>query len=170
MITIKNPYPGFTNGSHRPFGLDDASYFFGRDQAVSLVKMRLRSSKFLSLYSQPKYGKTSFLKAGVIADLQSKGMFAQGGMDWKAMYCSIKSHPVAELAKALAQPNVLSNDKIKPTLEEEVRIRLSKSKHMLVNILEECDTVKNQNLLIVIDDFGKALKVDVADAEKNLFF
>ncbi len=170
MITIKNPYPGFTNGSHRPFDLEDASFFFGRNQAVSLVKMRLRSSKFMAVVSQPKYGKTSFLRAGLMSDLSENGMFAQGGVHWNTMYCRLESDPLAELAKALAQPGVLSNGKIKPTLEEELRQRLVKSKHMLVNELEESEVVTSANLLMVFDDFGKALQDDIPEKEKNHFF
>ncbi len=63
------PYKGLA-----PFEADDAELFFGRDQVVAELTARLRSSRFLAIVGASGSGKSSVLRAGLVASVQ-KGAF-----------------------------------------------------------------------------------------------
>lgn len=54
-----------------PFSVEQADYFFGRDQDAELLVANVRSSRLTLLYGPSGVGKTSLLTAGVIARLET---------------------------------------------------------------------------------------------------
>ena len=88
MLKIKNPYPGFHNGIHRPYEVEESALFHGRDQDISNLKLRLRQNRLVALLSAPKAGKTSFLKAGVMANFDKNLFNGINGARWKSVYYS----------------------------------------------------------------------------------
>jgi hypothetical protein len=81
------PYPGLA-----AFGEEDAEYFFGRELEVEEVWKKLRRPHLLALIGQSGAGKSSFLRAGLLASRPE---------DWGHVICAPGSAPFAALREAL---------------------------------------------------------------------
>jgi WD40 repeat protein len=62
----RGPYLGLN-----PYSIDDAEYFFGRDQESRTLEANLRSSRLTLLYGPTGVGKTSLITAGLMSNIRS---------------------------------------------------------------------------------------------------
>jgi len=170
MLKIINPYPGFESGFYRPYVEDESSLFFGRDRDISLLKLKVRQKRLVSLISEPKMGKTSLLRAGLIPNLRSFPFDGHNGNEWKCIYMMPEEKPISSLSKALVNPNNKVSDKILPSMEEEVLLQLNKNDYGLVRVAERIIGDRNINLLLVIDDFFDVFQPEVDPKERSKFF
>ncbi|WP_235299123.1 nSTAND1 domain-containing NTPase [Portibacter marinus] len=154
MLKIKNPYPGFHDGIHRAYDVDESSLFHGRDQDISNIKLRLRQNRLVALLGAGKSGKTSFLRAGVMANFDKNLFNGINGPRWKSVYFTPESDPVLSMARAIVNPKSFLSEKIKPSMEEEVLRKLEKNDYGLVRVAEDIIGDQTYNLLIVVDDFA----------------
>jgi WD40 repeat protein len=86
-IEERSPYPGLAS-----FTETDAAVFFGREAEVQAFWQRLQSRKLLAVIGPSGAGKTSFVRAGVVAS-------RPGG--WGAIVCTPGSAPFRGLGRAL---------------------------------------------------------------------
>ena len=93
--TTRPPYKGLA-----PFEADDAELFFGRDLVVAELTARLRSSRFLAIVGASGSGKSSVLRAGLVASVQ-QGAFPGSG-DWPVVVMTPTARPLEELAQRWA--------------------------------------------------------------------
>lgn len=63
------PYPGLL-----PYDVDDADFFFGRDADLAVCRRRLAESGVLVLVGPSGSGKSSLLRAGLVASLADEGV------------------------------------------------------------------------------------------------
>jgi hypothetical protein len=154
MLKIHNPYPGFRNGFHKPYEFYESDYFFGRERDVNNIKLKLRQNKFVSILAGTSAGKTSFLKAGLIADLSKKIYSGEKGNYWRTVYMTPGKDPLISMARAIVNPQSFIDRKIKPSLEEEVLEKLSKNDYGLIRVVEDLNASKPLNVLMIIDDFN----------------
>src|SRR6478672_1018147 len=90
----QNPFPGL-----RPFDVDEADLFFGRDTENYEILQRLAITHFLAVIGNSGCGKSSLVKAGVIAALQDGHM--AGGGRWRVASFRPGNQPVRNLSTAL---------------------------------------------------------------------
>ena len=97
----RNPYKGLDS-----FGVDDDLSFCGRDYDLNLVfynNLRLNDSivnhNFLAVVADSGTGKTSFVKAGIMAALK-KGRF-DGSEKWKHLIFNPGQNPLSSLSSQL---------------------------------------------------------------------
>jgi hypothetical protein len=169
MLKIKNPYPGFHNGIHRAYDVDESSLFYGRDQDVSNIKLRLRQNRLVALLSASKAGKTSFLRAGVMANFNKNLFNGINGPRWKSVYFTPESDPVLSMARAIVNPKSFLSEKIKPSMEEEVLRKLEKNDYGLIRVAEDIIGDQAYNLLMVVDDFADLFTRKVASKRCDQF-
>lgn len=172
-FTIKTPYFGIEDGFQKPYSEAEAAYFFGREKDEQIVKDLLRKGHCLTIISTAQAGKTSFLKAALIHDLKENGLLARAGKDWRIAYFQPKEQPVEALVKAVSQPGILYQHKVRPNFEDNVRQTINDSKNNnngLIHLCESADTLKKNNLLLVIDNFGSSLNKKVSKKDKEKFF
>lgn len=169
MLKIKNPYPGFHNGIHRAYEVEEAELFYGRDQDISNIKLRLRQNRLVALLSIPKGGKTSFLKAGVMADFDKNLFNGINGPRWKSVYFTPDRDPVLSMARAIVNPKSFLSEKIKPSMEEEVLNKLTKNDYGLIRVAEDIIGDQTYNLLMVIDDFAELFTRKVENKRRTQF-
>ena len=81
------PYPGLA-----AFGADDAQYFFGRELEVEELWKKLRRPHLQALIAPSGAGKSSFLRAGLLATLPT---------EWGAVVVTPGRQPFAALSQAL---------------------------------------------------------------------
>ena len=71
LSKVASPYQGL-----KPFGVDDAKHFFGREEAIKILLNTLRDQPAVVVVGPMGSGKTSLVTAGVIPKLKSR-MFAE---------------------------------------------------------------------------------------------
>ena len=84
----RDPYPGLLS-----FTEEDAGLFFGREAEVGALWGRLRNRRLLAVIAPSGAGKTSLVRAGVVAS-RPEG--------WAALVCTPGSSPLRSLGQALA--------------------------------------------------------------------
>lgn len=169
MLKIKNPYPGFHNGIHRAYEVEEAELFYGRDQDISNIKLRLRQNRLVALLSAPKAGKTSFLKAGVMSNFDKNLFNGINGPRWKSVYFTTDKDPVLSMARAIVNPKSFLSEKIKPSMEEEVLRKLNKNDYGLIRVAEDIVGDQAYNLLMVVDDFADLFSRKVENKRRDQF-
>jgi ABC-type arginine transport system ATPase subunit len=92
-----SPYPGL-----RPFHRDEADIFFGRDEQVDQLLIRLGKSRFLAVVGPSGCGKSSLVHTGLLNALDA-GLLAGAGLHWRIATMQPGSHPMQNLATALVE-------------------------------------------------------------------
>ena len=72
-----SPYPGL-----RPFQRNEADIFFGRDEQVDQLLIRLGKSRFLAVVGPSGCGKSSLVHTGLLNALEA-GFLADVGLHWR---------------------------------------------------------------------------------------
>ena len=90
------------------FTQDDAYFFHGREELIAEVIEELQSTSFLAVVGASGSGKSSVVKAGVIPQLLTKGLFDSESEKFQSCQSWVMlpgDNPIAALAKALAPNN-----------------------------------------------------------------
>ncbi|MBT9313327.1 nSTAND1 domain-containing NTPase [Leptothoe kymatousa] len=90
------PYRGF-----QPFEEKHTDYYFGREPLIQAVLQKLQQQNICVLVGASGSGKTSLLRAGVMARLAS-GQDIAGSENWIVRYLTPGQRPLKNLAKAFA--------------------------------------------------------------------
>ena len=86
-VAERSPYPGLSS-----FTEEDAGHFFGREQDVKALWGKLREQRLLAVIGPSGAGKTSFVRAGLVAS-RPEG--------WAAIVCTPGPAPFRALFQAL---------------------------------------------------------------------
>src|SRR5262249_15575905 len=95
--TVKYPYPGL-----RTFETEEAEIFFGREQHVDDLLVRLERKRFLGVVGPSGCGKSSLVRAGMIPALQA-GLVASAGSAWQVAVMRPGTQPLKNLGRALCR-------------------------------------------------------------------
>jgi WD40 repeat protein len=91
------------------YGVEDAPWFAGREHLVAELLARLTTTRLLALVGASGSGKSSALRAGVLAALREDALPGSGG--WRQVLMRPGRHPMRELARAaLGSPGVAPGD------------------------------------------------------------
>ena len=154
----ENPFPGL-----RPYEPEDSRWFFGREVHTQELLRKLRRHRFLAVVGTSGSGKSSLVRAGLIAALRTGGMRGSGSR-WRMAILRPGGDPVGELASALAACNRLSetddsgNDydiTLQTTL---IETTLRRSALGLAEAVRQARLAEGQNLLVVIDQFEEIFR------------
>lgn len=88
-----NPFPGL-----RPFSIDDAHLFFGREGQVDEILLKLNKSRSVAVIGYSGSGKSSLMYCGLIPVLYG-GFMTDTGPHWKILVTRPGSSPIENLAK-----------------------------------------------------------------------
>ncbi|MGK0364389.1 MAG: hypothetical protein ACI85O_001446, partial [Saprospiraceae bacterium] len=110
------------------------------------------------------------LRAGIKADLAANKFRAKNGSRWNIAYFSPTDTPLRALARALAQPGVLFNRKVKPDFEDEVYRKLNASDNGLIHVCEEAEVRNSANILLLIDDFSECFSEETPHQDRDRFY
>lgn len=108
-LNRQNPYQGL-----RAFDLEQAQYFYGREEAIRALLSRLTQNCFLSVIGPSGSGKSSLVKAGLLPRLKSDRL--PGSSQWDIESFTPGKHPLTPLQEILIrqhrrnQPYVLFID------------------------------------------------------------
>jgi WD40 repeat protein len=153
---IFNPFPGL-----RSFEEDEDVLFFGREKQVDELVKKLRLVKFLAVIGSSGSGKSSLVKSGLIPALHS-GFMAGAGSNWKICTFRPGNNPIGNMAKSLAQKNVLYNsfesDDDEYTYASINESTLRRSSQGLVEVYKQSGIDTKNNLLILVDQFEEIFR------------
>src|SRR3954465_9487280 len=89
-----NPFPGL-----RPFRSDEHHLFFGREAQTAALLQLLGANRFLAVVGTSGSGKSSLVRAGLIAELHG-GTMTRAGSGWEVVVLRPGGSPVENLARA----------------------------------------------------------------------
>ena len=92
----RDPYPGL-----RPFRSDESDIFFGRETQTDEMVQRLKTSRFLAVVGTSGCGKSSLVRAGLIAALETGLMGVPEGARWRFAVMRPGGRPMHRLATKL---------------------------------------------------------------------
>lgn len=154
----KNPYKGLQS-----FEVDDVYCFYGRTSDLNLVfhnKLRFQFSilnhNFLAVVADSGTGKSSFVKAGIMAALK-KGKFA-GSEHWKQIIFKPGSHPLSALSSNLKVESLIADTR---KFEDDAR---DHPDTLLRTIRDQRDT-----WVIYIDQFEEVITQCKVEKEREIF-
>jgi WD40 repeat protein/DNA-binding SARP family transcriptional activator len=95
VVARSCPYMGLL-----PFSAEDERLFFGRDDLVSAMTERLVHDRFLAIVGASGSGKSSVLRAGLVAGLERGD--GPDGQRWTSVVLTPTARPLAQLAACVA--------------------------------------------------------------------
>ncbi len=125
-----DPYPGLA-----PFDTDRAKYFYGRELEVEALWKKLRRPHLLALIAPSGSGKSSFLRAGVLATLPE---------GWSAILVTPGPHPFAALARAVGQ-------QLEPSHHQQESVDLEQQEVAIERIANWRQ--RHRHALLIVDQF-----------------
>jgi WD40 repeat protein/serine/threonine protein kinase len=154
LAEVENPYKGL-----RPFEQADAADFFGRDTLVQQLVDRLEEQhplkRFLAVVGPSGSGKSSAVKAGLIPALRWGDI--PGSENWFFAEMVPGTRPLQELEATLL--SVAFNE------PDDLMEQLQTDDHSLIRIVEKILPNKDDELLLVIDQFEEIFTFAQSDKE-----
>jgi WD40 repeat protein len=148
MYFAQAPYPGL-----RPFEVEEADIFFGREKQTDELLGRLSQTYFLPIIGPSGCGKSSLVRAGLLASLEA-GFIVKAGGRWRVLDMMPRDRPLEELAKAIARHLPTSGEsKIK-----ELQAILGSGPRGLIDALEQLSLTQGENLLLLVDQFEEVFR------------
>src|SRR5437763_14775177 len=92
-----NPFPGL-----RPFRSDEHHLFFGREEQTAALLQLLRTNRFLAVVGTSGSGKSSLVRAGMIAALHG-GTMTAAGSTWAVMILRPGGGPIEYRGRAFVE-------------------------------------------------------------------
>ena len=150
MSQKMNPFPGL-----RPFEMEEKYLFFGReDQTVELLK-RLGQARFLAVVGTSGSGKSSLVRAGLLPELHG-GTMTDAGSSWEISVMRPGGDPLTNLARALEDSGIYDTDE--DNYYRHLRAMLGRSTMGLIEAVAQSKMKKEDNLLIVVDQFEEIFR------------
>ena len=159
-IQSDNPFPGL-----RPFRGDEHHLFFGREDQTAALLQLLRQKRFLAVVGTSGSGKSSLVRAGMIAELYG-GTMTQAGSTWEVIILRPGGNPIENLARALVDEDFYDADDA-DTLPR-LLATLRRSRFGLVEAIKQSDIFEpGTNLLVVVDQFEELFRFRQQDVESQ---
>jgi len=175
-IVTDRPYPGL-----RSFRADEFDIFFGREEHTDQLLEKLGETRFIAVVGLSGCGKSSLVRAGMLAALQS-GYLAEAGTQWSVVLMRPGQQPCTNLAQALLAQDVLGADLTQCFHQETppdgnllpvIADILRSEAFSLTELVQRTALPKeNTNLLIVVDQFEEIFRVpqnNMDDTESDAF-
>ena len=151
---LRNPFPGL-----RPFGIDEAHLFFGREGQCDDVLYRLAENHFTAILGFSGSGKSSLIYCGLVPILHG-GFMTSAGSDWRIVVMRPGTSPIDNLAQAFVE----KEDGYEGYSEEERMVRrtvlstiLRSSSLGLVDLTKR-EHRPEENILVVVDQFEEVFR------------
>ena len=146
-----NPFPGL-----RPFRSDEHHLFFGREEQTAALLQLLRANRFLAVVGTSGSGKSSLVRAGLIAALHG-GTMTQAGSNWEVVILRPGGNPIENLARAMIDADLYEAED-SSTLPR-LRATLNRSRFGLVEAMKQSGVfASGVNLLVVVDQFEELFR------------
>jgi DNA-binding SARP family transcriptional activator/WD40 repeat protein len=147
------PYQGLA-----PFDTEDQERFFGRTALVADLVAGLGQDRFVAVVGPSGSGKSSVVRAGVVAALRNGAL--QGSTRWPTMVMTPGAHPLLELAVGLAPLLERTTSEVLDCIEGDAR----------GFALLAAERVPAETQLVVVVDQAEELFTQVHDVDERQRF
>ena len=152
---LSNPFPGL-----RPFGIDEAHLFFGREGQSDEMLLKLAQNRFTAVLGFSGSGKSSLIYCGLIPILHG-GFMTEAGADWRIIVMRPGTNPIDNLAEAL----VAGSEEYESISVEQKIIRktvlatiLRSSSLGLIEAVKHLRADTQENIMILVDQFEEIFR------------
>ncbi|MCY4419005.1 MAG: High-affnity carbon uptake protein Hat/HatR [Cytophagales bacterium] len=159
---VFNPFPGL-----RPFGMEEAHLFFGREGQSDEILLKLAENRFVAALGFSGSGKSSLIFCGLIPILHG-GFMTQAGSDWRVISMRPGNNPIDNLAESLVRQEIGYAE----LSEEDQMIRrailstiLRSSSLGLIEAVRHIKTSSDENVLILVDQFEEIFRYKKTEAK-----
>jgi WD40 repeat protein/transcriptional regulator with XRE-family HTH domain len=146
------PYVGLAG-----YQVEDAARFFGRDRLLTSVRERLSRQRFVVVVGASGSGKSSFLRAGLVANARVEGD------RWLPVLCTPGAHPLHECAVRLAAALRVTPGRLAAEFAEDPAT-LGLAARQLLAIRES-----DGEVLLVVDQFEEVFTLCTDERERDAF-
>jgi hypothetical protein len=151
-----SPYRGLA-----AFQAEDAEWFFGRDQLVAELTMRLADTPFLAVIGASGSGKSSVLRAGLLPAVWSGTL--PGASSWTTILLAPGERPLEELAVRVALAAGVAGGSVLEDLRADPgRLRLAVRQAL-------ADAAPDARLLLLVDQFEEVFTLCQDEGERRRF-
>jgi WD40 repeat protein len=127
--------------------------FFGREEQTAALLQLLRQNRFLAVVGTSGSGKSSLVRAGLIAELYG-GTMTRAGSTWEVVLVRPGGSPIENLARAIVEADLYD-----PNTLPRLLATLNRSRFGLVEAVKQCeDFDPDANLLVVVDQFEELFR------------
>ncbi|MBT1703453.1 nSTAND1 domain-containing NTPase [Chryseosolibacter indicus] len=155
VVRPGNPFPGL-----RPFSLDEAHLFFGREGHIDEILVKLAQHRFVAVMGYSGSGKSSLMYCGLVPVLYG-GFMTQTGPHWTAILVRPGSSPIDNLAESIIDHLLLSKKlEIKNKREHKAIITsvLRSGPQGLVEVSQYIQSKSGENVFFLIDQFEELFR------------
>jgi WD40 repeat protein/serine/threonine protein kinase len=156
-----------------PFLREHSRTFFGRDKEISAFIGRIRESALLAVVGPPGVGKSSFVQAGALPQLEDQG-------PWLSLILRPGTDPLATLAQTLTRKssvtlvtrstdNALGSEGQSSFDEAALKAQLLKHPAVAGAILREMAEANHQRIVLAIDQFEELYTQETPVEEQTAF-
>jgi hypothetical protein len=151
------PYPGL-----RPFEVEESHLFFGRDDQIDALLLRLRDTRFLAVVGPSGCGKSSLVRAGMIASLNA-GFMVTAGSRWEVAIMRPEDRPMHALARALIEQTTIgAHETDREIAAGLLGATLRRGPLGVVEALQDTPLPDGTNLLLLVDQFEEIFRFERA--------
>jgi hypothetical protein len=150
-----NPFPGL-----RPFTIDEAHLFFGREGQVDEILSKLYQHHCVTVMGYSGSGKSSLMYCGVVPVLMG-GLLTHTSSSWQIVSSRPGSSPIENLANALIA-HLLDKGRV---LEGDAQIHraiilsiLRSGTNGLVEVARYLQTQEGENIFLLVDQFEEVFR------------
>ncbi|MGH6918878.1 MAG: hypothetical protein ACREJ0_14375, partial [Geminicoccaceae bacterium] len=158
------PYPGL-----RPFEQKEWPIFQGRDRLIQDVLAILAKSHFASVIGPSGSGKSSLVRAGVLATLERR--HNRMGIQWRTGIMRPGASPLWSMADGILRalrPDLMAPDGEVPAAEvARLRVLIDSNEDGLVAMLREDGLKQDENLLLLVDQFEEIFRFRTETANRE---
>lgn len=155
----EHPYPGL-----RPFHRDESDIFFGREEQVDRLLEKLGEQHFIAVVGPSGYGKSSLVRTGLLAGLET-GFLSSAGARWAIADMRPGDRPFARLAAALLEDSALEEAYGADFTDVDVGVAsafleasLRRGPGSLQELLDDNPLSEGTRLLLLVDQFEEIIR------------
>jgi hypothetical protein len=148
------PYPGL-----RPFRKEEWPIFRGRDRLVQEILTILARHHFASIIGPSGSGKSSLVKAGVLATLERR--HGRMGVQWRTAEMRPGVSPLWSMAEGILRslrPKMVKDGDLPESEIARIRALIDVSEDGLAVVMREFKLEENENFLLLVDQFEEIFR------------
>lgn len=150
-----NPFPGL-----RPFSIDEAHLFFGREGQVDEILEKLYRHRCVSVMGYSGSGKSSLMYCGVVPVLMG-GLLTQTSSSWQIISSRPGSSPIENLTSALIA-HLLNKGRIQEAdaqIHRAIILSILRSSSIgLVEVAKYMQLEAGENIFLLVDQFEELFR------------